>query len=255
MQPARLLFLISVLVGASGAHAHDDFADLCHASSSYDLTITPASLLFDRSEVAPRRIELRGGKATLDGAGLTLNTEDGDRLVLFEQELRALLPKARAVARNGVDLAIKAMHAETAVLGASTETLAALDASLAARGGEIKRRIASSTSTHDWQGDVIERYATDIAADIAPRLAADLGQQAIAAALGGDVDAAAALRDRATDLNDNLRPRLERRMRALRPQIEALCPSMRRLYELQRGVRSANGRPLELLDVRSPPGK
>ncbi|MEO5558671.1 MAG: hypothetical protein ABIO49_02870, partial [Dokdonella sp.] len=104
-------------------------------------------------------------------------------------------------------------------------------------------------------GDVIERYATDIAADIAPLLAADLGQQAIAAALEGDVDAAAALRDRAADLNDNLRPRLERRMQALRPQIEALCPSMRRLYELQRGVRGPNGRPLDLLDVQSPRGR
>jgi hypothetical protein len=255
MQSARFLLAITVFAGAQCAHAHDDFADICHASSSYDLTVTPTSLLFDRAAAAPRRIELHAGKTTLDGAGLRLNTEDGDRLALFEQELRALLPKARAVARSGVDLAIKAMHTETAALGASAETLAALDASLAARGDEIKRRIAASTSTHDWQGDVIDRYASEIAADIAPLLAADLGQQAIAAALGGDVDAAAALRDRAADLSGNLRPRLERRMQALRPQIEALCPSLRRLYELQRGVRGANGRPLDLLDVESPKGK
>ncbi|MEO7325119.1 MAG: DUF2884 family protein [Dokdonella sp.] len=255
MLPARFLFLFGVLVGPSGADAQDDFADLCHASSSYDLTITPASLLFDRSEAAPRRIEMRGGKATLDGTALHLNAEDSDRLVLFERELRALLPKARAVALSGVDLAIKAMHAEAATLGASTQTLAALDAKLAVRGGDLKRRIATSASTHDWEGDVIERYASDIASDIAPLLAADLGQQAVAAALGGDVDGAAALGDRAVDLDLSLRPRLQRRMQALRPQIEALCPSMRRLYDAQRGVRGANGRALDLLEVLSAPEK
>ncbi|MEO5624835.1 MAG: DUF2884 family protein [Dokdonella sp.] len=254
MHPACFLFAITLIAGAHCARAND-FADICHASSSYDLTITPTSLLLDRADVAPRRIQLRSGKTTLDGAGLSLNAEDSDRLALFEQEVRALLPQARTIARNGVDLAIKAMHAETAAVGASVETLAALDASLAARGDEIKRRIATSTSTRDWQGDVLDRYGTEIAADIAPLLAADLGQQAIAAALGGDVDAAAALRDRAADLNANLRPRLERRMQALRPQIEALCPSIRRLDELQRGVRGANGRPLNLLDLQSPRGK
>ncbi|MEO6689617.1 MAG: DUF2884 family protein [Dokdonella sp.] len=255
MQRFCLLLAFFLFVGAHGARADDDFSDVCHASSSYDLTVTPDSLVFDRAEAAPRRIELRAGNATLDGAKLSLNTEDRDRLLLFEQELRTLIPKARTVARNGVDLAIKAMQAETAAIGASAETLAALDASLASRGGEIKRRIAASASTHDWQGDVIDRYATDIAADIAPLIAADLGQQAIAAALEGDGDAAAALRERAADLSGNLRPRLERRMQALRPQIEALCPSIRRLSELQRGVRGADGRPLDMLEVQSPKKK
>ena len=239
----------SLCAGAGFAHAQDDFADVCHASSSYDLTIASTGLLFDRPQVAPRRIELRAGKITLDGTALRLNTEEGDRIVLFEQELRALVPKVKTVASNGVDLAMKAMRSETAGLGASEETLAALDAKLIARGSELKRRIAASASTHDWQGDAIERYATDIAADIAPLLAADLGEQAVAAALSGDVDAAAGLRDHAVDLNGGLRQRLERRMQALRPQIEALCPSVRRLYELQHGVHDANRQSLDLLEI------
>jgi hypothetical protein len=242
---------ICLFSGVGVAHARDDFADVCHASSSYDLTITPAGLLFDRAEGSPRRIELRAGKITLDGATLRLNVEDGDRLALFEQELRALLPKVKTVARNGVDLAIRAVHEETASVGASAETLAALDARLAARGGALKRRISASTSTRDWQDDGVDREAAGIAADIAPMLATDLGEQAVAAALAGDVDAAAALRDRAAQMAGDLRPRLEQRMQALRPQIEALCPSVRRLNELQRGVRGANGRPLDLLDIEA----
>jgi hypothetical protein len=63
------------------------------------------------------------------------------------------------------------------------------------------------------------------------------------------MQAAASLRDRASDLATQLRPRLERRMQALRPQIQALCPSIRRLAELQQGVRGANGQPLNLLQI------
>jgi hypothetical protein len=38
-------------------------------------------------------------------------------------------------------------------------------------------------------------------------------------------------------------------MQALRPKIQALCPDIRQLYELQHGVRGAKGAPLDLLDI------
>lgn len=248
-----IFFLIAtgLFANAGFTQASDDFADVCHASSSYDLTITPAALLFDRASPSPRRVELRGGSITLDGVVQRINTESGDRVTLFEQELRALVPKAKAVARNGVDLAIKAMHAEAAAFGAGADTLAELDQKLAARGAELKQRIQLSESTHDWQDDAIERYAEDVVRDIGPTLVTDLSQQAIEAAVGGDLDAAAALRDRTANLGSELRPRLHRRMRALRPQIEALCPSLRRLRDLQRDIRGANGSQLDLLEIET----
>jgi hypothetical protein len=248
MQSNGIVF-IALAFAATGYAQAQDLSGTCHASSSYDLTVASDSLVFDRAGPAPRQIQLHNGKLGIDGAPVHLNTEDRDRLALFEQQLRALVPKARGVADNGVDLAVKAVRAETAGLGVSADTQAQLDAKLAARGAELKRRIAASISTHDWQGDAFDRYADDIAADIAPLLAADLAQQAVSAAVNGDLDAAASLRDRAADLTGDLRPRLERRMQALRPQVQALCPSIKRLYELQRDVRGANGRPLDLLDI------
>lgn len=243
-----LLAIVLIAVAPFAARA-EDFAATCHASSSYDLTLAPNALLFDRADPPPRRIELRKGKAIVDGAALHLNAENSDRLALFEQEARALAPKARAVAASGVDLAVKAVRAETASLGLGAETQAQLDDRLAARAAELKHRIANSVSTHDWQGDAFDRYAEDIVADIVPLVAADLGAQAVSVALSGDLDAAASLRDRASSLSGNLHPRLERRMQALRPQIQALCPSIERLYELQRGVRGADGRALDLLEI------
>lgn len=227
-----------------------DFAATCHASSSYDLTVSPTTLLLDRAAPAPRRIEWRGGRVSIDGVALRPSAEDSDRLALFEQQLRALVPKAKAVADRGVDLAIHAVHAEAAGLGADADTLAAIDARLAARGVELKRRIADSHSTHDWQGDALDQYFTSIAADIVPLLADDLARQAVAVALSGDLDAAASLRDRAAAVGSaDLRVRLQRRMQPLQSQIAALCPAIRQLYESQRGARGANGRPLDLLQI------
>ncbi|GAA0715956.1 DUF2884 family protein [Dokdonella soli] len=247
MRPITLVVAACALIVVPGARAQD-LATTCHASSSYDLTIAPDALRFDRTTPAPKRIDLRNGQLGVEGTAVRLNAEDSDRLALFEHDLRALVPKVKAVAAEGVDLAVKSVRAETANLGLSAQTRGELDQRLAARSAELKRRIVASTSTHDWQGDAFDGYADDIAADIVPLLAADLGQQAVSAAVSGDLDAAATLRDRAADLAGDLRPRLERRMQALGPRIQALCPSVRHLYELQRDMR-ANGRPLDLLQV------
>lgn len=248
-----LPWLLALCAGTGTAQAQD-LADTCRASSSYDLTVAPDRLVFDRAAPAPvpHRIELRDGRAEADGAPLRTNAEQVDRLALFEHDLRALVPKARAVARDGVDLAVQALRAEAATLRLGADTQQRFDAVLAARAAGLKQRIEASKSTRDWQGEALERWTEDVAAEIVPLLAADLGAQALSAAAGGDLEAAAALRDRAAGVAADLRPRLERRMQALRPRIEALCPSIRHLYELQRGVRDANGRPLALLEIEAP---
>lgn len=244
-----LLFAALSLSAASAGSYAQDLATTCQASSSYDLTLQPSRLLFDRPQPAPFHVELHDGSLRTDGAAVALKAEDQDRLALFESELRALAPRAKAVARNGVDLLAQAVRDEAAGLGLGADAMAELDRRLAARVAELKQRIEASNSTRDWQGDLAEQYANQVAGDLLPVLAGDLGQQAIQAAMSGDMQAAASLRDRASDLATQLRPRLERRMQALRPQIQALCPSIRRLAELQQGVRGANGQPLNLLQI------
>lgn len=146
-------------------------------------------------------------------------------------------------------MAVQGMRAEADGMGLGADTRAEFNRRLSAHASELKRRISVSQSTHDWQGDASDQAMNQIGADLLPLLAADLGQQAINAALGGDMDTAGRLRDRAADLATELQPRMQRRMQALRPQIEALCPSIRRLAELQQGVRGSNGQPLNLLQL------
>jgi len=240
-----VLFILSVLLPV---HAQD-LAATCHASSSYDVTLDTDRVIFDRAAPAPLRVELRQGVLHTDGVAVRLNAEDKDRLALFERDLRALAPRVRTVAQNGVDLAVQALRAEADGMRLSADTRTELDRRLAADARGLKQRIATSNSSHDWQGDATSRYANQIAADLLPLLAGDLGRQAIDAAMSGDLQAAADLRDRAASLATSLQPRLQQRMQALRPQVEALCPSIRRLAELQQGVRGSNGQPLNLLQI------
>lgn len=243
---SAVAFMLLLTAGSLGAQ---DLATTCHATSSYDVTLDADGVVFDRVSPAPSRVELRHGSLLTDGAAVRLNAEDQDRITLFERDLRALAPRVRRVAQNGVDMAVQAVRAETASLGLTAETRAELDRRLDAHARELKQRIATSQSTRDWDGDATGQYANQIASDLMPLIAGDMGQQAIDAALSGDLQAAGVLRDRAASLGTELQPRLLRRMQALRPQIQSLCPAIRQLAELQQDVRASHGQPLDLLDM------
>lgn len=244
-----LCTLLSLLL-MSPLHA-EDLAAVCHATSSYEVTLRPGSLLFDRPSPAPTRVEMQQDNLRADGNAVTLTPAQQDRVSLFERDLRALAPRVRKVAQNGVDMAARALQTEVAGLDLSADTRAEFAGKLATHAAELKQRIARSQSTHDWDGNAMQRYADQLTADLMPLVVADLGQQAINTAMTGDLQAAAQLRDRASSLATGLQPRLEQSMLALRPQIEALCPALQRLARLQQGLRDSRGQPLNLLQVGS----
>ena len=248
MRLYRLSLFLLPLFAALPLQAQD-LATTCHATSSYDVTLRPGSVLFDRPSPAPTRVELSQGTLRTDGVAVPLNAEEQDRLSLFERDLRALAPRVHTVAQHGVDIAVQGLREEAAGMGLGADTRAQLDQRLAADAASLKQRIAASNSTHDWQGGAMDQYVNQIESDLLPLIAADLGQQALTAAMSGDLQTAASLRDRATNLATQLEPRMRQRMQALRPQIEALCPAIRQLATLQQGVRDSKGRPLGLLQI------
>lgn len=248
MRLRHLPLCLLPLFAALPLHAQD-LAATCHASSSYDVTLRPGSVLFDRPSPAPTRVELSRGALRVDGAAVPLNAENRDRLALFERDLRALAPRVRTVAQHGVDIAVQGLREEAAGMGLGGDTRAELDRRLAADAASLKQRIAASNSTHDWQGDAMNRYISQVEGDLLPLIASDLGQQALNAAMGGDLQTAAGLRDRAANLATQLEPRMRQRMQALRPQVAALCPAIRQLSSLQQGVRDDHGRALNLLQI------
>jgi hypothetical protein len=190
---------------------------------------------------------MEGSTLAVDGARVEGDAAQAATLRRFEQVLRAQVPRVRALGRRAVDLALEGVRAEAAALGVSAATRSELERRLAAHRAGLLERIATSNSTKDWQGDAAEEWAGSIASDIVPLLAADIGQQAVAAALAGDLAAAAGLRDRAASLADDPAAPLRRRMQALEPAVRALCPAIDELARLQRGLRDDRGRPLQLL--------
>jgi hypothetical protein len=248
MRMKRLLAAAMLLLAGGTLHAQD-LAKVCHATSSYDLTVQSDRLIFDRPAPAPTRVVLSHGTLQTDGQSVSLNDEDQDRLALFQQNLLALMPRVKAVAQHGIGLTMQAIRDESGGLNLDADTRAELDRRLTAQSTELRQRIASSQSTHDWHGDAADQYANQVIDDIAPLLASALGQQAVNAALSGDLQQAAELRDRASNLATGFQPRLQQRLQALRPEIQALCPDIQRLSELQEGIRASNGRPLNLVQI------
>jgi hypothetical protein len=245
------------LAGVGIAQAQDDFTGICHASSSYDLTVKPQSIEFDRPSPARRTVSMHAGKVTVDGVGLRLNTEDGDRVALFEDEVRALVPKAKSIANHGVDLVVKAIRTTLAQEFDDAATRAQFDRVLDRRSAELKRRIADSTSTHDWQGDAFDRYTDQITSELAPLVTNSYAERAAAAAREGDLGAVLSMGAQhggliAGVVDGDLGQRLASTLAPLRPQVQALCPSLQRLADLQRGVRGADGKPLDLIGIDGP---
>jgi hypothetical protein len=241
------LALAAALVGVR-VHAQD-LAKVCRATSSYDVTVESDRLVFDRAAPAPTRVVLGMDTLRTDGQRVALDDEDQDRVDVFQRDLRALMPRVKVVAQHGLDITMQAIRDESASLHLDADTQAELDRRLAAHAADLRQRIASSTSTHDWDGDAGDNYANQILGDITPLVASSLGQQALNAAMTGDLQQAATLRDEATNVATNFQPRLERRLQALRPEIQSLCPDIQRLSELQEGLRASNGRPLNLVQI------
>lgn len=234
------------LAGGASAQGLDH---ACRVASTYDLTIRPDVLLFERPQVAPRSVRMHDGSLSTDGRAVALRPDEQDRVSLFESRLRELVPKAKAIASDGVDLAARAVRDEAAMAAPDAVASGELDRTLNARVADIKQRIASSQSTRDWQEDAMRTYAQEIVSDIAPILTQDVGSQAMQLALSGDLQGAAALRDRVAGITTNGQARVLAKLNAaLGPRVKALCPTVRQLQDLQSGLHDADGRPLVLLE-------
>lgn len=246
----RLLAFVTVACFAGGVAAQDAPAVSCGVASSYDLTVRADTLLFERPEVAPRSVRMHDGGLATDGRAVALRPDEQDRVALFERNVRALVPKAKAIASDGVDIAARAVREEASRASPDSLSSGELDRVLAIRVADIKRRIASSQSTRDWQADAMRAYAQEIVSDITPLLTQDVGGEAMQLAMNGDLQGAAALRDRVADVSTGGQARVVAKLEsALRPRVQALCPAVRQLVDLQSGLHDASGQPLMLIET------
>lgn len=225
--------------------------ETCRARSRYDLTVSDAALLFERAASAQQRVEMRRGRLTVNGAPVPLNGADRSRVATFESTVRALVPQIKTLAQRAVDLGAAAVREEAANVSPRSAADPQLNARVDARARELKARIAASVTTKEWRGAAFSRYVGDIAIDVLPLVAGDLAQQALEAAMQGDLAGAARLKDRAVGLRGSLEARIRTRVEVLEPDVARLCPSLRRLDALESGLagRLPDGSRLDLIEI------
>lgn len=252
----RLALLPTVLATAllpahSVTAGSPELAGTCGAESTYDLSIGPQWLHFQRDQSRPEEVRVGAGRLQLGRDDTPVNLEDRDRLVLFEQVLRDLVPEVKALAKRGVDLALDAVREEMrSVTGVAPGAQA--EAQMRSRRDQVHARIDASTSTRDWQGEAFEREVQAMANELVPLLAAEVARRGMELAMAGDMAGAAALQRQAQALPQTMRARIERSLVPLQPEVARLCPRVHELAELNRGMslRLDDGRSLELLRIR-----
>jgi hypothetical protein len=226
--------------------------EVCRARSAYDLTVNDAALLFERRRPGAQRLEIGRGRLAVNGFVVPLDARDRQRIGAYEAAVRALIPRIKALAQRGVDLSAAAVREEAANVSPRAAADPKFEARLEARARNLKTRIASSTTTKEWQGAAFNRYTTEIVADVVPLVAGDLAQQALELAVKGDLAGAAKLTDRAAGMRTSLEARIRNKLTVLEPELAKLCPSFDWLDALESALtaRLPDGSRLDVIEIR-----
>ncbi|MEO6968372.1 MAG: DUF2884 family protein [Rhodanobacteraceae bacterium] len=245
-----LILFVFIGMAAAGTARGDDLADVCRASTSYDVTLRPGALVFSRGAPAARMLVLSRGALTVDDRDVALDDEDRDRIALIERDARALAPRIKTIAQRAVDLGARAIRDEAAAYAPPTADDPRFAQTLDEHARSLKTRIAASTSSTQWQGDNLDRIVDDAAADLVPIVAGDAAQQALGALASGDFAGASALGSRTAGLQTDLEARVRQRLQTLAPDVRALCPALNEIDALQSGVtaKMPGGR-LDLIEI------
>jgi hypothetical protein len=239
-----------MLAGAVSASALAAQEAACSVRSRYDVTVTESTLMFERAAAPGQRVEMRGGRLTVNGSLVNLGRGDGDRIATFETNVRALVPQMKMLAQRGVDLGVVAIREEAAASPRSAKD-PQLNARLDARAHNIKARIAASSSSKDWRSLAVKRYVAEAMPDVLPLVGGDLAQQAMDAAMRGDLAGATVLRDKAVKVRPSLEARIQRKLETLQPEADRLCPALRTLDALESGMAATlpDGSRLNLIEI------
>ena len=223
----------------------------CTLQSAYDLTVMPEALVFERASGAARRIEMRNGALSDRGRAVTVNAADRERLTRFERTVRALVPHVRRIGLRAVDLAAAAIREEAALQSPRSAAHPQLAARLDARARDLRARIAKSNTSRDWRGPAFDRYAAEALGDVLPLVGGDIAQTALEATLRGDFNTAARMAGRGAELRAALEKRVRTKLVALQPAMDALCPDLQSLDNLEAAVTAqlGDGTRLDVLQV------
>lgn len=240
----KILPMILVLA-ATPAAALELRSGACEVRSDYRWSIDDDRIRLFRGDGSPQEVVLASGVLRIDGEVVPLAAADAVRVRDYERRVRRLVPEARAIAHDAVDIAVDAIGAVARAFapdGASGDAAAAFEASASRLHRQVDAAFASGSFDDSGFAAAMK--------ELVPQLVAGVTAQAVKVALSGDEAAARRLEARSESLDAEIERAVEARAKALERRADALCGGVAALDALERdwGVSHA-GAPLDLVEV------
>jgi hypothetical protein len=258
MPSARLvsaLLLTACIPATASAVVHID-SRRCEIDSPYSVQFGEQRLRFERKakgEQPAQLIEIGNGVLRLDGRELQVGEADRQRLQEFESQARALVPEAKALALDAIDIAFRALQqVGVSFAGEDPASRERIGEKLATTRLLLSRRIEDGFNGKETLGsEQIDDLIGESITALLPTLAGEIAAIAVRAALSGDEAAARDLEARAARLEKTLEAEMEARAGELEARGEALCERARELDRIESTLSSdlLDGRPLDLVQV------
>ena len=222
----------------------------CGYDTDYDVQVTDAGIRFERDHGKPAEVFLSDGRLRVDGREQAVSPADALRLRRYESQVRALLPEAAGVARDGVDIAYSALTTVVATFADSPEQRERLVDRLNARHAEALQRVDRGLGSGVWRVRDLEALLESGVEDAVGDLVGTVAAGAVEAALSGDHARMAALEARAESLDRSIDREVDRRSERLERRAKAMCPRLDELAQLEQDFqfRLADGSRLDLIE-------
>ncbi|HEX5123713.1 MAG TPA: DUF2884 family protein [Rhodanobacteraceae bacterium] len=245
--------LLAAALGAAvsiPAFAHTHIHD-CDVSSAYSLTIKPDRLVFKRHAGTPAEIEISNGTLRVDGTLVATNAADTQRLRDAEQEVRALVPEMKGIARDAVAIAFDAVGQVAAAFAHDGAAARRSAEHIAALGREIDRKIMETDSFDHWEDADIDRLVGSTVEAVVPEIVGNVTAEALKVAFTGDEAAAAELEARANGIEKSVDRAVEKQAAQLEARATGICSRLKALDRVQSDmdVRLPDGSKLNLVSV------
>ncbi|MCQ4164016.1 DUF2884 family protein [Tahibacter harae] len=217
---------------ATGAQAGNHNLASCGLDSKYDVSLDGSGLQFTREDGKPARIVMNKGSLRIDGREVSLGEADRDRIAEYEATVRALIPQAKGIARDAVDIAYTAVS-EVAAAFSSTADSSAARQRLGVLRDEFKQRVDDSFDKNPWNEHEFDQIAEQAMTDLMPVIIGEVVGSAVSIALSGDEAAAKELEQRAEKIERDILRRIDTQTGQLAARVATLCPMMAKLDRLE----------------------
>lgn len=245
-----IAMLSGAVITGGTARADDGGTDVkisCDTHSQYQISMSGQAFVFENDEGRNTRVVLGGGDLFINGRQAALSAADQQRIDDFEAELRLLVPEARKVVSEAVNIAFDALSEVAVALSGKPDKRAEFDAARA----EALAAANDPKSLPIFNDQSLRGIVDPILTEFVPEIMGSAIGFAMKAMFAGE-EKAQAMEARMDAMYKQLDSRIQARADALEPLAEGMCKRIQRMEAIDAAltVRLPDGRPINFLDTQ-----